>query len=280
LDRIKREYNVDENRIYLFGVSDGATGAYYHATKAPTIWAAFFPFLGHPGVLENPATGVDGNLFVDNLSNRPMFVVNGEQDELYPVERVKPYIETFERAGVEIVFRPQPGGHNTRWWNGEREAIDAFIESHPRNPFPDRLVWETERTDRFERIQWLVIEELEGEETASSGKVALSRRGNVVEAETRGVSRFKLLLSPRQFDFSRPLEVVVNGVSAARTSVERSSEILLRWAARDFDRTSLFAAELEVRVVTSGASGSRTSLSPPRPPTPPAASARARQGSE
>ncbi len=246
LERIQREYNVDENRVYLFGVSDGGTGVYYHAVKAPTPWAAFFPFLGHPGVLENPATGVDGLLFLENLVNRAFFVVNGEKDELYPISRVKPYVDSFEQAGVELVFHPQPGGHNTRWWNGEQEAIDAFIESHSRNPLPDRLRWETERTDRFNRIHWLVIDELEG--GASSGKVALVRNDNRVEVETRGVARYRLLISPRQFDLSRPIEVSTNGVSSYAGTVERSAETLLRWTTRDRDRTMLFAAELPIVV--------------------------------
>ncbi len=246
LDRIKREYNVDENRVYLFGVSDGATGVYYHAGKAPTPWAAFLPFIGHPGVLENPATGVDGELFVENLANGAFFVVNGEMDELYPVTRVKPYLDAFAKAGAEIVFHPQPGGHNTRWWNTEQAAIDSFLESHPRNPLPDLVVWETERTDRFARAYWLVIEELE--QGAASGSVALRREGNRVEAQVRGVARFRLLLSPGQFDFSQPIEVVTNGAGAYRSVVERSPETLMRWTARDNDRTILFAAEISVAV--------------------------------
>ena len=246
LDRIKREYNVDENRVYLFGVSDGGTGVYYYAGKAPSPWAAFFPFIAHPGVLDNPATGVGGELFVENLTNRAFFVVNGEKDELYPVSRVKPYLDRFQSAGVEIEFHSQPGGHNTRWWNGKQEAIDAFLSSHPRNPLPDRLIWETERTDRFSRIHWLVIDELE--EGVASGKVTVSRHDNRIEAQSRGVARFRLLLSPRQFDLSQPIEVLANGVSSFRGTVERSPETLLRWTARDNDRTMLFAAEVAVAV--------------------------------
>jgi len=249
LDRIKRDYNVDENRVYLFGVSDGATGVYYHAGKAPTPWAAMFPFIGHPGVLENPATGVDGSLFLENMSNRAFFVVNGEKDELYPVSRVKPYLDALQEKGAEIVFRPQPGGHNTRWWNSEQGAIDAFIEAHPRNPLPDRLIWETERTDRFARFHWLLIEELEP--GAASGRISLIRRDNRVEVEARGVARYRLLLSPRQFDLSRPIEVVTNQVSSHQGAVERTSETLLRWAARDNDRAMLFGAELAIVVPSS-----------------------------
>jgi predicted esterase len=246
LNRIKRDYNVDEERVYLFGVSDGATGVYYHGFKAPTPWAAFFAFIGHLGVLQNPAAGVDGYLFLDNLANKPFYIVNGETDELYPVERVRPYIEDLERAGVELVFRPQPGGHNTRFWNGEREAIEAFATSHPRKSFPDRLSWETERTDRFARLHWLVIDELA--EGTESGRVDLERKGNVVAAMTRGVARFRLLLSPEQFDFAEGVEVVANGVTAFRGRVEPRRETLLEWVSKDLDRSMLFAAEVEVRL--------------------------------
>ena len=214
LDRIKREYNVDENRVYLFGVSDGGTGVYYHAAKAPTPWAAFFPFIAHPGVLENPATGADGELFVENLSNRPFFVVNGEKDELYPVARVKPYLDAFEAAGVEIEFHSHPGGHNTRWWNGEQEAIDAFIARHPRNPLPDRLVWETERTDHFARIQWLVIEALE--EGAASGKVTQEPPGQSHRGDSRRRPLPAASLSPPVRLFSAHRSVDERGLVSSR----------------------------------------------------------------
>ena len=41
-----------------------------------------------------------------------------------------------------------------------------------------------------------------------SGRVDLVRTGNRVEAKTRGVGAFTLLLSPDQFDLSRPVTVV------------------------------------------------------------------------
>jgi predicted esterase len=244
LDRIKTEYNVDENRVYLFGVSDGGTGVYYHAFKAPTIWAAFFPFIGHPGVLDNPATGADGEMFVANLVNKPFYVVNGETDPLYPVARVRPLLEDFQKAGVELVFHPVPGGHNTRWWNGEREAIQQFIDRHPRIPLPDRLVWQTDRSDRSARIDWVVIESLA--KYGVPGRIEVEHDGNRVDVRTDGVASYRLLLAPETFDLSAPIEVVTDGVSSFRGMVDRSRETLVRWAARDLDRAMLFGAELRI----------------------------------
>ena len=158
LNDIKRRYNVNENAVYLLGVSDGATGVFYHAFQAPTPWAAFLSFNGHPGVLANPSTSADGQMYVTNLRNRPFFAINGGQDRLYPVESVVPFLQLFVNAGVHVDFHPKPeAGHNMRWWAEESPNIDEFIVGQGRRPLPDRLIWETESTDRFNRAHWVVI---------------------------------------------------------------------------------------------------------------------------
>jgi predicted esterase len=81
-----------------------------------------------------------------------------------------------------------------------------------------------------------------------SGRVDLERVGNTVNALTRGVTEFTLLLSPEQFDFSKPVKVTTNGNAAFEGTVEKSLATLMKWAARDNDRTMLFGAELRVRV--------------------------------
>ena len=53
LDRVKRTYNVDENRVVLSGVSDGGTGAYYVAMRETTPFASFLPLNGYLMVLRN-----------------------------------------------------------------------------------------------------------------------------------------------------------------------------------------------------------------------------------
>jgi predicted peptidase len=46
VDRLKRLYNVDENRIVLSGVSDGGTGALYVAMRSTTPFASVLPLNG------------------------------------------------------------------------------------------------------------------------------------------------------------------------------------------------------------------------------------------
>ena len=66
--------------------------------------------------------------------------------------------------------------------------------------------------------------------------------------KTRGVRELTLLLSPDVVDFSKPVVVTVNGRPVHDAVVAKDSNVLLKWAARDNDRTMLYAAELRLIV--------------------------------
>ena len=161
LTELKRTYNIDENRIHVIGVSDGGTGAYFLAFKVPTPFAGFVPLIGHAGALVNPRVGATGPFFVPNLRNSPFFIVNGTLDPLFPVREIAPFIALYRQAGVNAVFRPRSdAGHDLRWWPEVMPAVDSFIATHTRSPFPDRITWETDSPDRFARAYWLRIDSL------------------------------------------------------------------------------------------------------------------------
>jgi predicted esterase len=261
LSEVKRTYNVDENRVYMFGTSDGGTGAYFFAFRDVTPWAAFLPFIGDPEVLMNPQTGVDGQMNVANLTNRPFFIVNNEADPQYPVRVVRPIVEAFRRSGVDLVFTAKPGGHDTRWWPEEEENIERFVESHVREPQPERVRWATELTGRYNRAYWVMIDELgplAGDRSRSTpvvlvpraptGRIDAVRSGNTVTVDAYFVRRFTLLISPDVFDLERPLRVVVNGDVAYDGMVRPDVEALTKWAAIDQDRTMLYAAEVTIEL--------------------------------
>lgn len=263
VDRLKRRYNVDESKIYLTGISDGGTGVYFMAMREPTLWSAFLPLNGSVKVLGNRDVRADGDLFVRNLVNKPFFIVNGGRDPLYPVAHVQTHVDLFTRLGVPLVFRPQPNaGHDTSWWPSERAPFEAFVHEHARQAHPEHLSWETERTDRYNRVHWLVIDRLGSTPTdtrfadvefffpqrKSSGRVDVERHGNRIDARTNGVAAFTLLLSPDVFDFDQPFTATVNGREVFQGALKRDVATLVKWSARDNDRSMLYGAELQIRV--------------------------------
>lgn len=277
LDAVKRTYNVDENRVAVTGISDGGTGAYYIALRDQTPYASFLPLNGAITVLTNSSLGVEGDLFANNLLNRPFFIVNGGRDHLYPTAFVEPCLRHLFEGGVQIDYRPQPNaGHDTTWWPAAKDTFEGFVRDHPRNPYPNRLTWQTGETRDTNRFHWLVIEKLGARPSdppamkdlndnvpdvskggrasklfsvsKRAGRVDLVRKDNVVEATTKGVAEFTLLVSPDQFDFAQPVKVITNGQVAFDGRVEKSVQTLMKWAAHDNDRTMLFGAEIRIKV--------------------------------
>ena len=277
LDAVKRSYNIDENRVVVSGVSDGGTGAYYIGMRDTTPYASFLPLNGFIMVLANSEID-DGRIFPNNLRNKPMFVVNGGKDPLYPTFDVEPFVKHLMSA-VDIAYYPQPeAGHNTSWWPTVRDTFEQFVADHPRDPHPDKLTWETAGLEH-NRAHWLVIDKInskgagaelqpnlnliedsdarpgtEGrfvrlfERQLPSARADLVRHGNTIEAATKNIDSFTLLLSPDKFDLDQPVKVVANGRPVFEGRVERNLKTLLTWAARDNDRTMLYGAELSVKL--------------------------------
>jgi pimeloyl-ACP methyl ester carboxylesterase len=273
IDQVKRLYNVDESRIYLTGISDGGTGAYYLAMRQATLWSTCMPLNGHPLVLANESVGADGQLYAGNLVNCPMLAVNGGRDQLYPASSVEPFIQMMKKGGVDLTWHVYPdAGHDTSWWPMERAGFEQFVSDHPRPSYPTRVSWETERTDRYNRFSWVIIDALGSRSSdvtmadvntftpglqkqyelydrqKASGRVDATRRGNTFELRAKGVRELTLLLDADEIDFDRNVVVTVNGRAVHDARVARDVAVLAKWAARDDDRTMLYGAELKIRV--------------------------------
>ena len=271
VDDLKRRYNIDENRVVVAGVSDGATGAYYIAMRDTTPYASFLPLNGYLMVLANGDID-DGRSFPNNIRNKPLFVVNGGKDRLYPISIVEPYTRHLMKNGVQINYHPEPDGeHNTAWWPEIKGPFEKFVAENPRDPHPDKLTWEA-ADSMHARAHWLVIDSLgvvpgEAKQLADAnvftdalgtdplfgrpkipGRVDVVRSGNTVQATTKGVTGFTLLLSPDKFDFSQPVIVTANGREVFRARVQASVNTLMKWAARDNDRTMLYGAEIKIKL--------------------------------
>jgi hypothetical protein len=155
LDFVKRLYNVDENKVFVSGFSDGGSGAFWQAFHDSTPWAAFISLHGHPAI------GGYGSYqtYPRNLLNRPIRATTGEQDTLYPPREVAPYVELFNELGVELDWIVYPGGHEVQFLTTEAELTIDFITGTERNPFSSEVVWETSNT-AVGRCDWVRIDEI------------------------------------------------------------------------------------------------------------------------
>jgi predicted esterase len=151
---LRRDYNVDEDAAFATGFSDGGSGCFYLAMTRPTTWAGFIPLNGHPAV---PARAGERQLHLVNTGMRPFFMVNTQDDQLYPTRTVLPFLEAMLRAGAAVRFASYPGiGHSPDYYAAERDRIYEWMDANSRDPLPRRIDYETAYPDNG-RCAWVTI---------------------------------------------------------------------------------------------------------------------------
>jgi len=159
----KIDYNIDDNHVYLGGFSDGGSAAYLFAMTMPTDFAAFMALNGHIGVGSE-----DGNLptYATNFFNSPVYATSTDRDQLYPTNQVEKTINLAKKADGNILYRKLQGEHNINDVKSEFPAIFDYLEEHPRNRFPESIIWET-AVPGFGVCKWLAIDEITVDDPAA-----------------------------------------------------------------------------------------------------------------
>lgn len=121
---MRRDYNIDPDRIYLTGHSMGGFGTWSVAMNHPDVFAALAPVSGGAN---NPAA-------MSKIAHIPQLVVHGDNDPTVPVERSRVMVATGKKLGAEIKYIEVPGGdHGTVVAPTFKDVFDWF-DAHRRKP--------------------------------------------------------------------------------------------------------------------------------------------------
>lgn len=125
-------YPIDSSKVFLAGVSDGATGCWAAANTIYAPFAGFFAVSGYGGLL--PMTGM--KLFPENLMQRPIYNVNAGNDRLYPLETINRFLEYMAKSGVQVISKTYPDqDHGFDYREQEFGTLCNFIRTWSRPVF-------------------------------------------------------------------------------------------------------------------------------------------------
>ena len=120
---MKRDYKIDEDRVYLTGHSMGGYGTWALATRYPAMFAAIAPISGGG----NPAA-------LKAITHVPEIVIHGDKDPTVPVERSRVMVRAAKELGIEIKYVEVPGGNHTDVAAPATKEIFDWFAAHKRQP--------------------------------------------------------------------------------------------------------------------------------------------------
>jgi len=122
LDMVRREFNIDNNRIYLMGHSMGGAGTLHLGVKYPDIWAALAP-------IAPAAFGLSPDS-LKAIPKTPIIFVHGDADELVPVSISQQWVEKAKELGMTYEYNEMPGVTHGPIIEEALPSIYAFFAKH------------------------------------------------------------------------------------------------------------------------------------------------------
>ncbi len=194
MDQVRSQYNVDDNRIFLAGLSNGAIGVYTIGMFYPDRFAGLIPIAGSitPRFMN----------FLINLRNTPIYMIQGAHDPIFPIQLSRRVNQILSDMRYPVVYREHGekgmahGGH----FLPENEIPDLieWIKKQKRDQNPT-IVRMTRENNHLGTIHWarlikgknLASLELPGPESPKPN----NRNGKIATlfAESKGENRFEVM---------------------------------------------------------------------------------------
>lgn len=123
LNEIISKYKIDEDRIYLTGISMGGFGTWNLATLYPDKFAAIVPICG------------GGNTSLAyRLKNLPIWVFHGAKDNIVPINYSEEMVKKVREYNPEVIFTIYPNtGHDSWTQTYNNPELYKWLLNHKRD---------------------------------------------------------------------------------------------------------------------------------------------------
>lgn len=230
VDRARRTYGVDADRVYFAGHSMGGYGSWtlgaHHADRVAALGPAAgapTPYTNREGVIWDIEAGV-----VPNLRNVPMRIFQSLDDPQVPAEAnqiaVKKVGEAKQKwGGYEDFEYIEVDGHGHSYPPGGGKPWLEALSKFKRDPHPQKIVWQPWLSwkRQFYWLYWDVPEQ-----SAVIVAEVVDKHRIRIESEAR-LDGLWVLLQPDLVDIDKEVTIEVNGKDVFRGIPERKLSTLL-----------------------------------------------------
>lgn len=281
LGEIKRSINIDDDKVFITGHSNGATGSFSYLMKQQSPFAGFYGFNTQPKVRT-------GGTFIKNILNRSYFNVSTDQDYYYPPGA---------NDSLNVLMKKIGADYLDHRYNGFPHWFPQFDESEPvypllfadlaarkRNPFHPQIYWECDDV-KYGKADWLEITQLDtlgkkadwhqqinfdilkllsydkeenlvAKDTITkafkfprkSGAVKGYFKNNEFHLQTSAVKSLTVYISPEMVDMAKPVIIYINGVKKAGKKPAYNKSFIIDNFNRTYDRKAVWVDRIDITI--------------------------------
>ena len=253
----KSRFSVDDDRVYLGGISMGGAGTWEMSSRHPELFAAVSPNLGVFDYHVNTPASVAAKLSprelyfleagstltqVESLLTTPVFVNHGDADPVISVDQSRYAVRMLQRWGYDVRYWEHPGGGHGDF-NTAPQVYPWFLR-HTRvsNPTKVRVRAANVKTAAAHWVRILANTEPYQMITAEAEVVGPNR----IKLSTVNASAVALSPAGPMIDPSKPIAVNWNGVDEAPAKLVSG---VLNYYAKDYqpakgDKNAVIAGPL------------------------------------
>ena len=279
--QLKTSININDNKIFISGHSNGSTGSFSYLMKQPSQFGGFYGFNTHPKVYT-------GGTFIKNILNRSYINFSTDQDYYYPPNAN----DSLSKLMVSIT-----ADYKDYRYNGFPHGFPEFDESEPaykilfsdlikreRNPFPKNIIWEFD-DNNYGNIDWLTHIKLDTLTTRKSwhknlnfkinkvlkynkndslvtvdvdkkafdfprksGKIKANYEKNVFRIETSCIKSFRIMVSPEMINTKKKVKIYINDSLYFNQKVKYRKDFMLKNFEEKKDRVQIWINEIILKI--------------------------------
>jgi predicted esterase len=218
LEEMKRDYVIDEERIFLTGVSGGALSSWLAGLHYPDQIAAIAPITTNTvnkvgkGKGDSPIDKANSVFYFPmNALHVPVLMLHGDADHVSPAEtQVYPMVEKMRALGLPLEYVEYPGvGHGL----GERyyDGFDRMLEfvSDKRNIRHPKTIDFTTPSMKYSKAYWIWIGRMT--DPGEFARVRAEAKDNIIEIKTENISELTVIPDPMVIDKTETVTITIDG---------------------------------------------------------------------
>jgi pimeloyl-ACP methyl ester carboxylesterase len=254
---MRRRFQVDSDRVFLFGYGQGGQMAYDVGLAHPDLFAGVLPMAAPPSYFPSK--------YGTNAQFLPFYVVNGDRTGSFAKEN-RVLFKEWVRWSYPCLY-VEYRGRGVEWFGAELPAMFDWMgrkkRAHPLREL-GRVnhgggAGEEFKTMRHtdNRFYWLAADEVQARHVTDvkvwNGRLAPATlqanvfAANQIHVRVSGINQVTVWLGPSMIDFAKPVTFRVNGRQVGPMRVQPSLATLLEDFYERGDRQQLYFARLSGR---------------------------------